>query len=249
MQTQNQPKVAAMRTGGKILGQIRDKLQLFTKPGREFAAIEAEAQRLLREADVVPSFSTVKGYDWATCIMKNDELCHGIPLKKVVERGDVITIDVGLLYQGYHLDTTTTFAVGHVPESTRLFLERGRHVLDKAIAKARANASVYDISYSMEQSLARYGYGAVYQLTGHGIGEELHMQPGIPCVGYRSDKKVRLQEGQTLAIEVMYTMGDPKLVEDDDGWTFRTADGSLSGMFEETVLVTKKTPEVLTKTS
>jgi methionyl aminopeptidase len=249
MQTDLQQKITAMRTGGRILGEVRDQLQAFTQPGVTFESIEAEAQRLLAERQVVPSFSTVDGYDWATCIMRNEELCHGIPVGKTVAAGDVITIDVGLIYQSYHLDTTITFAVGDVSPDVKQFLERGRQILRKAIAKARAGQSVYEVSNVIEQSLRRFGYGAVYQLIGHGIGLELHMEPGIPCVAYRSDKRVLLEEGQTLAIEVMYAMGDPKLVEDEDGWTYRTADRSLSGMFEETVLVTAGAPEVLTRTT
>lgn len=236
-----------MRTGGAALGAIKQQLQHFTKAGTSFESIEAEAQRLIKQAGYVPSFSTVPGYRWATCIMKNDELCHGIPEGKQVSEGDVITIDIGLISEGFHLDTTTSFAVGIVPESTRLFLERGRRILDNALAEARVGNSVYDISVAMEKGLQKYGYGAVTQLTGHGIGPELHMEPAIPCVAYRADKKKKITVGQTLAIEVMYAAGSAYVVEDSDGWTYRTSDGSLSGMFEETVLVTQGAPEVLTK--
>lgn len=238
-----------MRVGGRALGKIKTQLKAFTKAGVSFEDIEAEAQRLIRSAGFTPSFSTVPGYDWATCIMKNDELCHGIPQNKEVHDGDVITIDVGLIHQGYHLDTTMTFAVGEIPEETRLFLERGRQIEDAAISKAKLGNSIYDISFAMEKGLKKYNYGAVTQLTGHGIGKELHMDPAVPCVAYRADKRNKLYEGQTLAIEVMYTAGSAYVVEDDDGWTYKTEDGSLSGMFEETVLITKNGPEVLTRSS
>ncbi len=240
-------KIQAMREGGRSLGKIKSQLRDFTGPGVRFEAIEAEAQRLIGAEGMVPSFSTVPGYEWATCIMKNDEVCHGIPLKKTVDEGDIITIDVGLINQGYHLDTTITFGVGQISESAARFLEVGKQVLDKAIAKAQAGNSVYDISFQMEKGLQRHGYGVVYQLTGHGIGEKLHMEPEVPVFALKKLKKEILTEGQTLAIEVMYAMGEAKLVEADDGWTFRTADGSISGMFEETVLITKKGPEILTK--
>lgn len=240
-------KINQMRKGGSALGVIKGKLQQFVVPGMRFEDIEVEAQRLIAQAGFVPSFSTVPGYHWATCIMKNDEMCHGIPVGKLVASGDVLTIDIGLISDGYHLDTTLTFAVGEVPEASRLFLERGQSILKDAIDKAKVGNSVYDVSYEMESGLQKYGYGVVYQLTGHGIGTELHMDPAIPCFTQRSDKKRRFTEGQTVAIEVMYTAGNPKLVVDKDGWTYRTADGSLAGMFEETVLITKKGPEVLTK--
>ena len=241
-------KIDAMKEGGKALGKIKGQLFAFTKAGTTFEAIEAEAQRLIRAAGYTPSFSTVPGYDWATCIMKNDEMCHGIPQKKKVSVGDILTIDVGLINKGYHLDTTMTFAVGAVTEEKQQFLERGERILADSIAKAVVGNSVYDISFAMEKGLKKYNYGAVYQLTGHGIGKELHMEPAIPCVTQRADKKRKLSIGQTLAIEVMYTSGNPYLIEDADGWTYRTEDGSLSGMFEETVLITKGGPQVLTKT-
>lgn len=242
-------KIEAMRAGGKALGKVKTALKDFTKVGTSFEEIEAEAQRLIRAAGYTPSFSTVPGYDWATCVMKNDELCHGIPKHKYVDDGDVITIDVGLISHGYHLDTTITFAVGAVREEVTLFLERGREIVDAAIAKAKPGNSVYDISYAMEKGLKKYNYGAVTQLTGHGIGKELHMDPAIPCVAYRADKKKKLSVGQTVAIEVMYAEGSAYVVEDSDGWTYKTDDGSLSGMFEETVLITKNGPEVLTQSA
>lgn len=252
-------KIAAMRIGGHLLAQIRGKLVSFTQIGMTFAEIEAEAQRLILEAGASPSFSTVPGYKWATCIMKNDGLCHGIPNQTRVDDGDVVTIDVGLIYEGYHLDTTTTFIVtdkakayksdvtGLAIAKKKRFLEIGQHALNKAIGKVSAGQSVYVVSLAMERVLSEHNLGIVHQLTGHGVGEKLHMDPAIPCVAQKSDKKVFLYEGQTIAVEVMYTAGEGDLKVDADGWTYRTIDGSLSGMFEETVLVTKNGFEVLTK--
>lgn len=235
-----------MIEGGAKLHRVKTALAAFTQVGVTFEAIEAEAQRLIKAEGVVPSFSTVPGYHWATCLMKNDELCHGIPVGKVVNDGDIITIDVGLINQGYHLDTTTTVAVGKVNSEVRRFLDVGRSSLKKAIAKAKVGSSVYDISRAMEKVVLEAGYGVVYQLTGHGIGKELHEEPSIPCVADRHDMAIKLTAGMTIAIEIMYTSGEPHLVIDDDGWTYRTADGSLGGMFEETVLVTEQGPRVLT---
>lgn len=243
-------KITAMRLGGRKLGQIKAQLQQFTKVGMTFAEIESEAQQLIKAAGCTPSFSTVPGYHWATCIMQNDELCHGIPAKhKIVGNGDVITIDVGLLQDGYHLDTTVTFTVGEVPLQTQEFVNAGSKILKKAIEAARVGSSVYDVSKVMQHELEKRGYGAVYQLTGHGVGEELHMDPAIPCVADAADRRQRFHQGQTVAIEVMYTLKHPHLVVDADGWTFRTKDGSLGAMFEETVLITPQGPEVLTKSA
>ena len=240
-------KIVAMTDGGAALGRIKAQLQSFVSVGTTFEAIESKAQDLIKKAGMKPSFSTVPGYHWATCVMKNSQVCHGIPQNNSVVSGDVITIDIGLINQGYHLDTTITFSIGTVSSEILEFLEVGKKSLQKAIEQAIVGNSVYDISFAMEKPLQRKGYGVVFQLTGHGVGEALHMEPAIPCVASKSDKKIKLYEGQTLAIENMYTMGSPLLKEAADGWTYETTDGSLSGMFEETVLVTKNGPQILTK--
>jgi methionyl aminopeptidase len=179
--------------------------------------------------------------------MKDAEVCHGIPsAQKHVTDGELIKIDVGLLYQGYHLDTTTTVLVGTPTPVKQEFLAVGKKALQKAISMAKAGNTVFDVSFAMQKIVERHGYGMVYQLTGHGVGEELHQKPEIPCVAQRADKKQVLYDGQTIAVEVMYTMGNPYLELDKDGWTFKTADGSIAGMIEETVLVTENGPEILT---
>jgi len=244
-QTQTQ-KIAAMREGGLKIRQIKKDLEAAVRVGTTFESIEAHAQKLISEAGGKPNFAMVPGYHWATCIMKNDELCHGIPKAKRVEDGDLISIDVGMLYQGWHLDTSISFGVGKVSGEVEHFLSVGRQSLKKAIAKARSGSSIYDLSSAMQRVVERAGYSAAYQLTGHGVGKELHMDPSIPCIAQRSDKRVKVQVGETYAIEIMYAAGDATVVLDEDGWTYRTEDGSLSAMFEETVLVTVKGPEVLT---
>jgi methionyl aminopeptidase len=248
MNSEMKNKIEIMREGGRRLAIVRDSLVKFTKIGMSFAAIEAEAQRLIKQQEAIPNFALVPGYHWATCIMKNDVICHGIPTEdKIVNDGDLITIDIGLLYKTYNLDTTASFFVGQTTPAKAKFLEVGQHGLERAIAEARVGNSVYDISYMMQKVIEKAGYGAVYQLTGHGIGKELHEDPYISCVAYRRDKKSKLYEGQTIAIEIMYTMGNPYLIADKDGWNHRTADHSLSAQIEETVLITSNGPEILTK--
>ena len=133
-----------------------------------------------------------------------------------------------------------------VSATTRQFLEIGKKALAKAVDQARPHRSVYHISRAMQQVVEKAGYSAVYQLTGHGIGRQLHQPPNVPCVAQKRDRQLQLYPGETLAIEIMYAAGQAQLVIDPDGWTYRTADGSLAGMFEETVLVTDQDPEVLT---
>ncbi len=241
-------KISAMRIGGKKLAQVRDELMTSTRAGMHFDEIEKKAQQLIHVAGAQPNFSLVPGYHWATCLMKNDEMCHGIPHhEKIVNDGDLMTIDIGLLYQGYNLDTTVSFFVGETTPKNEEFLETSKKALARAIEQAVVGNSVFDVSFAMQKIVERKGYGMVYQLTGHGIGKELHEDPAIPCIAQRSDKRKKLFVGETIAIEVMSAMGNPFLILDKDGWTYRTADHSLAAMVEETVLVTENGPEILTK--
>ncbi len=241
-------RIEAMTEGGQVLAQVRDELADWVKPGINFFQIEKRATSLIEQAGMKPSFSTVPGYHWTTCVMKNNELCHGIPAKeKVVNPSDLITIDLGLINKGYHLDTTVSFQVLPQTEPVQEFLNIGKKSLKKAINKVRAGANVYLVSQAMERVLTRHNLGVVYQLTGHGVGEELHMDPAIPCVAVPETKRDILYEGQTIAVEVMYTNGSPHVEVDKDGWTYKTVDNSLSAMFEETVLVTENGCKILTK--
>ncbi|MEX0895464.1 MAG: type I methionyl aminopeptidase [Patescibacteria group bacterium] len=242
-------RITAMRKGGAVLGTIRDRLVSSVAVGHSFAQIEENAQALLAEHQVKPSFSTVPGYNWATCIMKNDGLCHGIPDKQKVVAGDCITIDIGLIYEGYHLDTSISFLVESNDSQLVKFLDVGKASLAAALAEVQAGARVFDVSRAMQRVVEKAGYSAVRELTGHGVGAQLHMPPNIPCVAIQADKRVQLEEDQTIAVEIMYAAGSAVLQLDDDGWTYRSRDRSLTGMFEDTVLVTATGCEVLTKPS
>lgn len=239
-------KIAAMRKGGHYLREIKKQLQAFVTVGMKFSEIEAKAQRLIKAVGCKPNFAMVPGYHWATCITKNEGVCHGIPKNQVVNDGDIITIDIGLLCEGYHLDTALTFPVGKVKSGINHFLEVGQQALNKAISQAKVGKSVYDISHAMQKTVEAAGFDVVYQLTGHGVGKELHEDPSIPCFAQKSDRYNLLYEGQTLAIEVMYAAGDATLELGPDGWVYQTKDGSLTGMFEHTVVVGKNGAEILT---
>ncbi len=243
-------KIEIMREGGKKLAAVKAALVAMAKPGVSFESLEAKAQSKIAELGALPSFSTVEGYEWATCITKNEGCCHGIPRNHTVADRDVLKIDVGLIWKGYHVDTTTTIYIGDksgADPKTLQFIQDGWDILDESIAKATLGNSVYDLSHTMEVGIESKGYGAVYQLTGHTIGKTLHEDPQIPCVAYKSDKKHKFYEGQTICVEVMDTMGDARLKLGKDGWTYESVDGSLTGMFEETVLVTAQGPEILTR--
>jgi methionyl aminopeptidase len=178
---------------------------------------------------------------------KNDGCCHGIPVGKIVEDGDLITIDVGALYEGYHSDTSYTLQAGKQTKDRQRFLQAGKDALEAALQRVTAGNTVFMVSRAMQEGVEKAGYRAIYQLTGHGLGHKLHQNPNIPCYADERSKRDVLEENQLLAIEVMYAEGNPRLVLDRDGWTYRTEDGSLTGMFEKTVLVTRGLPEVLTR--
>ncbi len=241
-------KIQAMKEGGKILSSIRNELMDMLEPGISFEILEKTAQkRITQHKGAQPSFSTVQGYSWATCITKNEGVCHGIPQHKKVEENDIITIDIGVLYKGFHTDSADSRYVGKPSQKIKKFLKTGTNALQTSIDQARIGNSVYDISKAMQKIVESKGYSMVYQLTGHGVGKKLHEEPSIPCIAEKRSKKQKLYDGQTLAIEVMYSMGDAYLECASDGWTYQTVDKSITGMFEHTVLVTQDKPEILTK--
>ncbi len=250
MNRHQKEKADIMRVGGKKLAGVKARLLESAKPGVRFERLEEIAQEQIALEGAFPSFSTVPGYDWATCISKNEGCCHGVPRDHVVADGDVLKIDVGLIWNGYHVDTTATTYIGDPSAADPAvieFVNKGWEILDASIAKARLGNSVYDISKTMQDLIEDAGFGAVYQLTGHAIGKTLHEDPQIPCIAFKSDKKQKLYEGQTICVEVMDAMGDAFLVLGTDGWTYQTKDNSLTGMYEDTVLVTANGPEILTR--
>lgn len=241
-------QIRIMAEGGHKLARIRQALVEAVKPGVTGLQLEKLAVKLIAAAGGQPSFQMVPGYDWATCININDIVVHGIPNSTKLKTGDVIGIDVGIYYRGFHTDTSVSVAVGSPTLRTKLFLDTGRNALKKAISLAKSGNRVGDLSLAMQTGVEMAGYSAVTALTGHGIGRELHEEPAIPCFVVGSVKQSpQLVSGMVLAIEIMYNQGNSEVVyQNDDGWTIATTDGKISGLFEETVAVTDKGPVVLT---
>ncbi len=236
-----------MAEGGAKLAVIRDDLAKMVAPNVTPFDIEKKAQELILEAGGKPSFQMVKNYHWATCININDGVVHGIPGNVPFKEGDLVSIDAGMYYKGFHTDTSVTLPAGQASMEVENFLEAGRKALKAAINKVRSGNRVSDISQSIQSIVEQYGYSPVRALTGHGIGKELHEEPQIPCFWEEDAGKGEiLTEGTVLAIEVIYTMGEYDLVKDVDNWTIRTKDGRIAGLFEETVAVTRDGSLVLT---
>jgi len=232
-------KLHAMQEGGAILGQVRRDLYAFTQVGVTPAAIEQEARRLIKQLGGELSFTKVPSYHWATCVNLNAGIVHGIPTSTVPFRdGDLITVDVGVYYHGFHTDAAFSKVVGNSTPEQRRFLQAGLEGLQLAIDAVKPGNYIGDISLAMDSTVKKYGYSTTRELTGHGVGRELHEEPMISnrVLGSREQTPV-ITLGQTLAIELIYVEGKPALFLEEDGWTISVKDGTLSAVFEETVQV------------
>lgn len=239
-------EIEIMAEGGRLLAQVRDETAKQIRPGMTTAEVDKIADDLIAKTGGQASFKMVKGYHHATCININDIVVHGVPGKRVIGESDKVGLDVGLYYKGFHTDTSTTISFN---KEYAKFLEIGRQGLKKAISQARIGKRITDISRAMQETVEAAGYQAVRALTGHGIGHELHEDPYIPCFVMDNEPySPKLEEGMAIAIEIMYNAGtwDVAYVS-DDGWTIGTADGKISGLFEETVAITKSGPRILTR--
>lgn len=243
-------KIEALRQGGGRLLRVRDELVRRVKPGVSSLEIDQVADQLIKKAGGEPSFKTVRNYKWATCINVNEGVVHGIPKGEVVFcEGDVISIDVGMKYKGYHTDTSITVGVGKLEAGLEKFLAAGALILEEAISKALPGARVGEISKAIGEGLERKRLSPVRALTGHGIGRQLHESPYIPMVLEGPvDKTLPLRVGDALAIEVIYTLGSGEVKLSRDGWTIVTADGKIAGIFEETVVIKGDGHIVVTRT-
>jgi len=236
-----------MKQGGQIAASVMEKILKSIKPGLSKSQLDTLAREEIINLGAQPSFMTVPGYHWATCITINEEVVHGVPNEDGIKEGDLVSLDLGILWKDFHTDLARTIGVGDISLEKKDFLETGRVALERAIGVCRVGAQVGDISQTIQGLIEGKRYQVVRVLTGHGIGRKLHEDPQIP--GFRQkDKGPILKEGMTLAIEVIYSMGKSEVCyKGNDGWTLRTRDGSLAGLFEDTVAITKDGPIVLTR--
>lgn len=241
-------EIKIMAEGGKKLGRIKNKLAQSVKEGANAKEIEDLAVKLIKKEGGKPSFKMVPDYYWATCVNVNDGVVHGIPKKEIVFRkNDLVSIDVGIFYKGFHTDTSVTVGIS-LSKERKAFLEAGKEALKAAIKEAKVGNRIYDISEKMEKIITKHNLSPVRALVGHGVGRKLHEEPQIPCfVATGRENTPEIPEGAVLAIEAMYTKGDPELVLEKDEWTIATRDGKIASLFEETVAVTASGPLILTE--
>lgn len=239
-------EIELMRESCRLLAIVHDELGKAIRPGMSTYEVDALGEKLIRECGGIPNFLHYNGYPASICVSVNDEVVHGIPKKeRILQEGDIVSLDAGLIYKGYHSDAARTYAVGKISAEAQKLIDVTKQSFFEGIKMAKAGNHLYDISNAIDAYVSQFGYGIVQDLVGHGIGTALHEDPQIPNFAQRR-RGLKLMPGMTLAIEPMINMGrcDVEWLEDD--WTVVTEDGSLSAHYENTVLITEGEPEILT---
>ncbi len=239
-------EIALMRDAGKILAEVHERLAELITPGISTIEIDRKGEEWIRQAGCIPSFKNYEGYPASICVSINDEVVHGIPNEDHhLFEGDIVSLDAGVIYQGYQSDAARTHGVGRITEEDQRLIDVTRESFFQGIKKATAGNRLYEVSAAIQKYVEDNGFSVVRDLVGHGIGTDMHEEPEIPNFKPRFGRGIKLQAGMTLAIEPMVNAGgyDVWILEDD--WTIVTQDGSRSAHYENTVLVTEGEPEIL----
>jgi methionyl aminopeptidase len=241
-------EIEIMRECGKKLTASVNELLPFIQPGITTLEIDQEAERLILKNGAESSFNKVPGYKWTTCLPINEQAVHTPPSKRVVKDGDVLTVDIGAYYKGYHTDYATTFVVGsNTNPKVEQFLKTGRETLDKAIGKAKEGAYLGEISQAMQEGIYGNGYFVLKELTGHGIGHDLHEDPYVPnYIEKPVERTLKIPSGLVIAVEVIYSMGSERIVYEKQGqWSIRSKDRSICACYEHTIAILDKNTYIL----
>lgn len=239
-------EIELMTEAGRILEIVHDEMQKALKPGMTTHDIDVLGEEVIRSYGCEPSFLNYNGYPASICVSVNAEVVHGIPSKKrMIQEGDIVSLDAGVIYKGYHSDAARTHAVGEISAEAKKLIEVTQQSFFEGLKYAKEGNYLFEISGAIGRYAAKFGYGVVRELCGHGIGTHLHEDPNIP--NYPMLRKgPKLKAGMTLAIEPMINMGTERVKWLDDDWTVVTADGKLSAHYENTVLITDGEPILLT---
>ena len=238
-------EIELMREAGKILAKTHNELEKALKPGMTTWDIDHLGEEIIRSYGCIPSFKNYCGYPASICVSVNHEVVHGIPSKKrVIQEGDIVSLDAGVIYKGYHSDAARTHAVGTISPEAQKLIDVTRQSFFEGIKFAKAGNHLNDISSAIQAYAESFGYGVVRDLVGHGIGSHLHEEPEVPNFSQKR-KGIKLVPGMTLAVEPMINIGTPNVAWMDDDWTVVTMDGSLSAHYENTILITDGEPEIL----
>ena len=241
-------EIELMAEAGKILERVHNELEKALHPGMSTKDIDTLGEEIIRSYGCIPSFLNYNGYPASICVSVNQEVVHGIPDKhRIIHEGDIVSLDAGVIYKGYHSDAARTHGVGEISKAASQLILHTRESFFAGMRYATAGNHLHQISAAVGNYAAHYGYGVVRDLVGHGIGSHLHEEPEIPNYP-KLTRGIRLRSGMTLAVEPMINEGTANVEWLDDDWTVVTQDGRLSAHYENTILITKGKPEILSIT-
>ena len=238
-------EIATMRQAGRIVASVLEVLKKELRVGMKTKELDGIAARELKGMGASPSFKGYRGFPANLCVSINDEIVHGIPGERIIKEGDIVSLDLGAIYNGFQGDAAISVIMGNGSPQARKLVEASEGALEAGIAAARSGVRLGDISVAIQHYAESRGYSVVREYTGHGIGRQMHEEPQIPNFG-RLGEGPELRKGMTLALEPMVNIGDWRTRVGSDGWAVSTADGSLSAHFEHTIAITDSKPEVLT---
>ena len=242
----NAEQIAVMRQAGRITGEALLKARDAVRPGVTTKHLDDVIRAYIEKCGAKPSFLGYGGFPGSACVSLNDQVIHGIPSKDVVlQEGDIVKIDVGAFYRGFHGDSANTFAVGAIPEETQRLIDVTRESWRRGVDAIRPGGRIGDVGHAVESYVKQFGYSVVRRYVGHGVGHDLHEDPEVPNYG-TPGRGPRLCAGMVIAIEPMVNAGGPDVIELDDGWTVLTKDRRLSAHYEHTVAITENGVEILT---
>ncbi len=238
-------EIELMRISNRMLAEMHLELEKLIRPGLPTIELDRAAAKFISDRNVESNFLNYEGYPASICVSVNEEVVHGIPSKeKVLQEGDIVSVDAGIIYKGYHSDAARTYGVGKISAERQKLIDETRNAFFEGIKQARAGNHVSDISNAIADYIEPFGYGIVRDLVGHGLGTSLHEDPQIP--NFRQTRRgAKLQAGMTIAVEPMINLGRGDVVWEDDEWTVVAEDGSPSAHYENTILITDGDPEIL----
>lgn len=239
-------EIELLKIAGQIVGDTHNYLKQFIKPGITTKELDKLAYDYIISRDATPSFLNYEGYPASICTSVNEEVVHGIPSDRVLQEGDIISIDIGACYKGYHGDSAWSYSVGNISEEKKYLLEHTEKSLYEGLNVIKPGMKIGDIGYAIEQYALKHKLGVVKELVGHGVGKHLHESPDVPNYG-RKNTGMTLRKGMVIAVEPMLNLGTADIYILDDDWTIITADDKPSAHFEHTIVVTKDGYEILTK--
>jgi methionyl aminopeptidase len=237
-------EIELIRESSLLVGKALAEVAKIIRPGITPLELDRRAEEFIRDSNAIPAFKGYGDFPNTLCISLNDVVVHGIPSSKALIDGDIVSVDCGVLKNGYYGDSAYTFEIGEVPAAIKQLLMVTKESLYKGIEKAIEGMRIGDVGFAVQEHAEKFGYGVVREMVGHGIGKNLHEKPEVPNYGKRG-AGIKLMEGLVIAIEPMINLGKAPIFQDNDGWTIRTKDGKVSAHFEHTIAVKKGKADIL----